>query len=62
MGYELYQRRLHPLILRIVGSVICKGFLRHELGYMEGDEELFLTQSTHRPLPQPLPRREGRDM
>ena len=23
---------------------------------------VFLTQSTHRPLPQPLPRREGRDM
>ena len=39
MGYELDQRRLPPLILRIVGSVICKGFLRHELGCMEGDEE-----------------------
>ena len=62
VGYELYQRRLPPLILRIVCSVICKGFLRSELGYMEGDGELFLTQSTHRPLPQPLPRREGRDM
>ena len=59
VGYELYQRRLHPLILRIVCSVICKVFLRSELGCMEGDEEFFLHRAHAGPSPNPSPAGRG---
>ena len=59
MGYELDQRRLPPLILRIVCSVICKVFLRSELGCMEGDEEFFLHRAHAGPSPNPSPAGRG---
>ena len=53
VSYALYLRWHFPLTLRIIGSVICKGFLRHKLRQMQGDGrlfshagEFFLSQST----------------